>query len=318
MKAKIIAELCQNHNGDLKTLGDMVTAAAGAGADYAKIQTMFADDLAFRERFERGRIVKGKTEVIKRPHQSEYERLKLLDLDINGHRLFLDLCHENGIKPLTTIFSRSRIPMVHDLGFDEVKVASYDCSSYPMIRELKERFRYLFVSTGATYDAEVQKTAGLLRDHPYSFMHCVTIYPTPIETLNLARMNYLRTFTPQVGFSDHTSPNTDGLNAAIVALWLGANVIERHFTISDQARTKDGPVSITAQQLRSLVEYAGMSKEELEHEHISKIPGYDSMLGTERPGLGYTEMLNRDYYRGRFGSKIDGKTVFNWEEARII
>jgi len=318
MAAKIIAELCQNHNGSLKTLGDMVNAVAEAGADYAKIQTMFADDLTFRERFEHGRIERAMPQVLRRPYHAEYDRLKSLDLDVDGHRAFLDLCRETGVKPLTTIFSRSRIPMVHDLGFNEVKVASYDCSSYPMIRELKEKFRYLFISTGATYDEEVQKTAETLKDYPYSFMHCVTVYPSPLAILNLTRMNYLRGFTHHVGFSDHTSVERDGLKAALVALWLGADIIERHFTILERGMTKDGPVSIDSQQLKSLVEYAGMSNDELERDHVSKIPEYYSMIGRKRPGLSHAERVNRDYYRGRFASKINGKTVFNWEETPDI
>ena len=315
MAAKIIAELCQNHNGNLKTLGDMVNAVAEAGADYAKIQTIFADDLTFRERFEQGRIEAGTTQILSRPYHSEYDRLKSLDLNADAHRFFLDLCRENGVKPLTTIFSRSRIPLVHDLGFDDVKVASYDCASYPMIRELKDKFTHLFISTGATHDEEVQKTAETLKDYSYSFMHCVTVYPTPLVILNLTRMNYLRGFTKQVGFSDHTLVERDGLKAALVALWLGADVIERHFTILERGMTKDGPVSIDSQQLKALVEFAKMGDDELERDHISKIPEYESMIGKERPGLSHEERMNRDYYRGRFASKVNGKTVFNWEET---
>lgn len=315
MVAKIIAELCQNHNGNLKTLGEMVSAIAEAGADYAKIQTIFADDLTFRERFEHGRIEHGTAQILTRPYHSEYDRLKSLDLDADAHHFFLDLCRENGVKPLTTIFARSRIPLVHELGFDEVKVASYDCASYPMIRELKEKFRHLFISTGATHDKEVQNTAEILKNFPYSFMHCVTVYPTPLAILNLTRMNYLRGFTHHVGFSDHTSVERDGLKAALVALSLGADIIERHFTILERDMTKDGPVSIDSQQLKTLVEYAKMSNDELERDHVSKIPEYKSMIGNERPGLSHAERVNRDYYRGRFASKVDGKTVFNWEET---
>ena len=74
-----IAELCQNHNGDFELLKEMTYAAKESGADYAKIQTIFANMVSFRERFEKGKIVNGIEEVIKRPYKAEIERLKKLE-----------------------------------------------------------------------------------------------------------------------------------------------------------------------------------------------------------------------------------------------
>ena len=76
--AKIIAELCQNHNGDIKILEEMVHAAAESGADYAKIQSMHSTELTHRPRFDEGLIEGGKIKVIKRPFKAEYERLSKL------------------------------------------------------------------------------------------------------------------------------------------------------------------------------------------------------------------------------------------------
>ena len=73
--AKLIAELCQNHNGDINILDEMVAAAAESGADYAKIQSINSGELSFRERFENGLKEGGRTRVIKRPYKNEYERL---------------------------------------------------------------------------------------------------------------------------------------------------------------------------------------------------------------------------------------------------
>ncbi|MBI2127280.1 MAG: N-acetylneuraminate synthase family protein, partial [Thaumarchaeota archaeon] len=117
---KIIAELCQNHKGDINILKRMVWEAAGAGATYAKIQSIFADDLTKRYLFEEGVKEKEIVKVIKRPYAAEYARLKPMDLDRRAHEIFLDECQAAGIKPLTTIFARARIPFVHELGFKEV------------------------------------------------------------------------------------------------------------------------------------------------------------------------------------------------------
>lgn len=315
--AKIIAELCQNHNGSIETLKEMICAAAEAGATYAKMQSLFADDLTYRERFEQGQKDGMSVKTIKRPYRVEYERLRKLDLDRDAHVTFLDECKAAGIRPLTTIFARSRIPMISDLGFKDVKVASYDCASYTLIRELMETFEHLYISTGATFDDEVEKTAGMLSGHSFSFLHCVTIYPTPLGKLNLNRMKFLRKFTKEVGFSDHTFADNDGLKADIVALFTGADVIERHFTLLPRGKTKDGPVSIDYEQLKELVEFSKMNRDEL-REHVLKIPNYDEMIKSENLGLSDEELLNRDYYRGRFASKINGKVIFNWESDSVF
>ncbi|MBE18852.1 MAG: general stress protein [Thaumarchaeota archaeon] len=315
--AKIIAELCQNHNGNIDLLKEMIWSAADCGATHAKIQTIYSADLTFRERFEDGVTDNsGVVTSITRPYSPEFARLQKLDLSVDVHSQFIDECNAAGIIPLTTIFNRSRLKLILDLGFKEIKIASYDCASFPLIKDLKNKFEKIYVSTGATHDHEIETTADILNDQNFFFLHCVTIYPTPIDKLNLNRINYLRHFTNQVGFSDHTQSDLTGLDADIVALWKGANIIERHFTILDASQTKDGPVSINPEKLKNLVEYSTMKNDEL-YEHVKQIHNYEIMLGSESHTLSDEELLNRDYYRGRFASIINGRTIYNWEEVNL-
>ena len=311
---KIIAELCQNHNGDVNILKDMIWRAADSGASHVKIQTIFSEDLTFRERFEDGVTSNGIIKSIKRPYSPEFERLSKLDLGFDTHALFIDECSSAGVIPLTTVFNRSRLESIIELGFKEIKIASYDCASFPLINDLKNKFNHIYVSTGATHDSEIETTADILRDQNFSFLHCVTIYPTPVDKLNLNRIDYLRQFTDSVGFSDHTRPSQHGINPDIVALWKDADVIERHFTILDSSQTKDGPVSVNPEQLKNIVDYSKYSHDELS-KLVKNIPDYDKMLGSKTHSLSEEELLNRDYYRGRFASKINGKTIYNWEES---
>lgn len=314
----VIAELCQNHNGDLGVLKEMVWAAAEAGATYAKIQSMLADDLPKRARFETGEWEGDIQTAIKRPYQPEYDRLKPMDLDDDAHHYFAEECARAGIKPLTTVFSRSRIPFIASLGWDGVKVASYDCASLPMLAELKERFAHLYISVGATHDHEIKAAAELLGAHPFTLLHCVTIYPTPLNEMHLARLDYLRQFTPSVGFSDHSLVSRDGIKASIAAMAMGANVVERHFTILPVDQTKDGPVSIRPDELKSLVEYSKMGDQALKDYVQREIPELDEMIGQPTRELSHTELLNRDYYRGRFASRVDGDWVYNWEDKKVF
>ena len=311
---KIIAELCQNHNGDVNILKDMIWRAADSGASHVKIQTIFSEDLTLRERFEEGVTSNGVVKSIKRPYLPEFERLSKLDLGFDTHALFIDECSSAGVIPLTTVFNRSRLESIIELGFKEIKIASYDCASFPLINDLKNKFNHIYVSTGATHDSEIETTANILSDQNFSFLHCVTIYPTPVDKLNLNRIDYLRQFTNSVGFSDHTRPSQHGIDPDIVALWKGADVIERHFTILDSSQTKDGPVSINPEQLKNIVDYSKYNRDELS-KLVENISDYDKMLGSKTHSLSEEELLNRDYYRGRFASKINGKTIYNWEES---
>ena len=309
---KIIAELCQNHNGDVNILKDMIWRAADSGASHVKMQTIFSEDLTFRERFEEGITSNGVVKSIKRPYSPEFERLSKLDLEFDTHALFIDECSSAGVIPLTTVFNRSRLESIIELGFKEIKIASYDCASFPLINDLKNKFNHIYVSTGATHDSEIETTADILSDQNFSFLHCVTIYPTPVDKLNLNRIDYLRQFTDSVGFSDHTCSSQHGIDPDIVALWKDADVIERHFTILDSSQTKDGPVSVNPEQLKNIVDYSKYNLDELS-KLIENIPDYDKMLGSKTHSLSEEELLNRDYYRGRFASKINGKTIYNWE-----
>ncbi|MBI2252253.1 MAG: N-acetylneuraminate synthase family protein [Armatimonadetes bacterium] len=317
--ALIIAEFCQNHNGKIDLLKEMIYSAAEAGADYAKIQTIFVEDLTYRAEFEEAVYNKnGKQLTFKRPYFTEYERLKTLELDYKLHAFFIDECNKIGIKPLTTIFSRKRIFDLQKLGFKAVKIASYDCGSFPLIEDIKDKFFPLFISTGASFEEEIRRTASILKGREFYFLHCVTIYPTPLNLLNLRKMEFLRQFTSLVGFSDHSLTEKDGLKASLSALVLGAGVIERHFSILGSEQTKDGAISIDKTQLKKLCRYAKMDKNELLELAKKEAPEF-KFISEEKLKLELSpeEILNRNYYKGRFASKAGEKYIYNWESAPL-
>jgi N,N'-diacetyllegionaminate synthase len=319
---KILAEFCQNHNGDMAILKDMIWSAAEAGATHGKIQTIFSNDLSFREEFENGATdSNGNVITIKRPYKAEYDRLKGLELEYEQHEKFISECNKANLVPLTTAFNLASVSHLKDMGWNNVKVASYDCASLPLIELLSDSFEELIISTGATYDDEIEKTAKYLNENNknFSFLHCVTIYPTPLKDMHLNRMNYLRKFTDSVGLSEHSKVSESGVKACLAAIYLGAEIIERHFTVLDESMTKDGPVSITASHIEEIVAFDNMSKSDQKQYIDENIPEYTDMLGNKTRELSGGELLNRAYYRGRFCNKANDKQIYNWqEEAREI
>jgi len=316
---KVIAEFCQNHNGDETLLKEMIHMASEAGTTHAKIQTIFADDLAFRDRFETGEMVDGAVKCIKRPYKPEFDRLKSLELTYEQQARFCETCIKFGITPLTTCFSRGSIPYIKELKINTIKVASYDCGSLPMIKELADNFENIIISTGASYNEEIESTALLLKEKQkkFSFLHCVTIYPTPLDNMHLKRMEYLRKFTPSVGLSNHAHSSNDGIKADVAAVYLGAEYIERHFTVLPPEQTRDGIVSITPNQLKDIVSFSKLSKDDQKAYLDENVPEFEVMLGETDRELSHTELLNRDYYRGRFATISNGRTVYNWEEVSL-
>ena len=319
---KIIAEFCQNHNGSMELLARMIEQAASAGATHGKMQTIMANTISYRPQFEEGLVVNDVVRAIKRPYAQEYDRLKKLEINHDETLLFIKHCKENGLIPITTCFTRSHVKELAEVGFKSIKVASYDCASFPLLRELAEKFDEIVVSTGATFDDEVMHAADVLAGTKFAFLHCVTMYPTPLQEMHLLRMNWLRSMAPKVGFSDHTLVERDGLIASKGALALGAEIIERHFTILDPTESRDGPISVTPRALAELADFAKMPIEDRLSSMDSEHPEWRIMLGDERSLMSDEELLNRDYYRGRFAtpreeSRNGSRMIFNWEETPI-
>ncbi|HWQ95843.1 MAG TPA: N-acetylneuraminate synthase family protein [Candidatus Methylomirabilis sp.] len=208
MRTKIIAELASCHNGNPDMAKALVRAASEAGVDIVKFQSWKASDVKDTD-----------------PDKKRYEQLEFRD---EWHRDMISYCRQCGIEFLTTVFDIKRIPFLRSLGQDSIKVASYDMKNYRLLSELKKNFKKIYVSTGGSYPEEIQKAAEILKGHDYTLLHCVLSYPTPFDQANLAKIDWLRQFAPSVGFSDHTG----GTEAAKVAIAMGIDVLEKHFTLS--------------------------------------------------------------------------------------
>ena len=145
--------------------------------------------------------------IFKRPFRAEYDRLSKLTLSDELVSLFIKTCINKNVIPLTTCFIRADITNIINQGFKEIKVASYDCSSYQMLRELSPKFDHIYVSTGATFDREVIYASSILKKYAKSFslMQCTTIYPTQLSQINLDRLKFLNNLSENFGFSDHSA-----------------------------------------------------------------------------------------------------------------
>jgi N,N'-diacetyllegionaminate synthase len=191
-----------------------------------------------------------------------------------------------------------------------------------LLKELSKKFDEIIVSTGATHDDEVIHAAEILKGTNFSMLHCVTLYPTPLEQMHMARMEWLRTLSPSVGYSDHSLVSDTGLLASKAALALGADIIERHFTLLLASETRDGPVSINKSELKELSNFSKLSGDDKLLKMDEEFPNWRMVIGQKHRKLSDGELLNRDYYRGRFASpreetRMGDRMIYNWEDVPL-
>jgi N,N'-diacetyllegionaminate synthase len=276
---KFIAEMCQNHNGDMDLLETMVVDAAKNGADICKIQTIEAKHLIYWKEFEDFR-----------PYEKEYERLKSLELSVDDEKRFVEICRQNKVEPMTTVFEHRGFKRFNNVGYKLMKISGY--SAQKVLPKIKEfNFEHLYISTSSMSYAEIEWLAKHLKLNlpyrNYTLLNCTCVYPTPLEKLNLQNIEFYRKHFgfKNVGLSDHTNPHEDNLLSSKLAIYQGIDVLERHFTILGKDETRDGKVSITPDMLSELKRFSMLSPKE-QYEEINE--------------LNETQKFNHHYYRNRF------------------
>lgn len=246
----IIAEAGVNHNGNLDTAKKLIDVAACAGADYVKFQTFRADALV-RHNAQMAEYQKrnlGKEE-------SQYSMLKALELTPEDHIKLIEHCQQAGIKFLSTAFDLDSAKLLHDLGLDLWKIPSGEITNYPLLRQIAQYGGKVVMSTGMSTLNEVKAAMNVLTENgidkaDITVLHCNTQYPTPIEDINLGVMKTLgKELGVQYGYSDHTV----GITAAVWAAYLGASIIEKHFTLDKNLPGPDQKASLDPSHLIRLV-----------------------------------------------------------------
>ena len=306
-KLEIIAELCQNHNGSRTNLLEMAKLAKRAGASYAKIQALYSKELVYRAQFENPNIYRF---GMYRPFKAEMARLQKLDLSLEDEKSFVNYCLEIGIEPMITVFTKSGVERAFEAGFKKIKIASYDSTNLDLIDSVLGFATDLFISTGATTTKEVEFLcrflSGSSSECNISLLHCKTEYPNILTSVNLNRMIWLETFGFRVGFSDHTATfNSDGDRIPLrnlpskMAIYLGASVLERHFTNLNPTETKDGKISVLEDDLIELKNFSELNKVQQTEYLMKYTDEKNSILGSKDYEPSVEEWWNRSYYRGR-------------------
>jgi len=241
----IIAEIGNNHNGDVELAKKLVDLAIDAGADCVKFQMRNIESLYKNS---------GKSDDKSADLGAQYTLDLLSRFQLTNDELIevFDYCRSKGIISLCTPWDLHSLEVLEDYGMDAYKVSSADLTNTELLEALAATGKPLICSTGMSTESEIKYAVNLLHTHAvqYVLLHCNSTYPTPDRDVNLRYLSRLcEIAVGPVGYSGHER----GYLAPILAVSLGASVVEKHFTIDKEMEGNDHKVSLLPEEFSEMV-----------------------------------------------------------------
>lgn len=245
----IIAELSANHNGSLQNALETIKAAKEIGANVIKLQTYTADTMTLNSNKD-DFIVKGGTIWDGR---NLYELYQEAYTPWEWHKELFDYARSIGIDIFSTPFDKSSVDFLEQFNPSAYKVASFEITDYELIEYIASKQKPIIISTGTASIEEIQDAVDICRkvgNNNIVLLKCTSAYPAPFEDANLATIpNLADTFNVTPGFSDHTL----GITAPVVAVALGAKIIEKHFILDRAIGGADAEFSLNKQEFGDMI-----------------------------------------------------------------
>lgn len=243
----IIAELSANHNGNIERAFETIKAARDQGAHAIKIQTYTADTMTIDCDSEEFMIRGGLWDGYKL-----YDLYKWAETPFEWHKAIFDYAASIGITIFSTPFDETAVDLLESLNTPAYKIASFEATDLPLIRYVASKGKPMIMSTGMCSEEEIAEAVNTAREagcKELVLLHCISSYPAPMDQAKLRQMpNLAERFNSLPGLSDHTL----GTTASVVAVALGACVIEKHFTLGRQDKGPDSEFSIEPEELKRL------------------------------------------------------------------
>lgn len=256
--AYIIAELSANHNHDIDQALRLIEAAKEAGADAIKLQTYTADTLTIdsdKEYFRiKGTIWEGK---------NLYKLYGEAYTPWEWHAQLKRAADNLRVHLFSTPFDPTAVDFLADLDVPAFKIASFEMVDLPLIAKIAAAGRPIIMSTGMSTLAEVDEAVQAVRaagGEELALLKCTSAYPSPPEAMNLRTIPHMAAaFDVPVGLSDHTL----GVAVPVVAVSLGACIIEKHFTLSRAVPGPDSSFSLEPHEFRQMVDEVRVAEQAL-------------------------------------------------------
>jgi N,N'-diacetyllegionaminate synthase len=236
----LIAEIGNNHEGDINLAEKMIKEAASSGAHAVKFQTIEPDQL------------------VSKLDKTRYEQLCRYSLTRSNYEYLAKVADNENIIFLSTPFSINAVDWLDPL-VPAYKIASGDNNFNPLIKYISEKNKPIILSTGMSTLQDIEKASLLIKNvwkdllvNPgLALLHCVSAYPANMEDANLSTINLLQKYCDVVGYSDHVM----GIDVAVLSVAAGARIVEKHFTLDKKYSSfRDHSLSANPAELKTLAD----------------------------------------------------------------
>ncbi len=229
----IVAELGTGHLGSMARARELVDAAAASGADCAKLQLVYADEI-LHPRAGAVDLPTGRVEL--------YRRFRDLEQPVSFYAELKRYVESKGLLFLCSPFGIRSARDLHTLGVAALKIASPELNHLPLLQEVAGYGLPLVLSTGVSTLADIERALELTGRDRVVVLHCITAYPAPENEYNVSLLASLAAvFGVEVGLSDHS---VDPVLVPVLAVLHGACVVEKHFTLSRAGAGLDDPIAL--------------------------------------------------------------------------
>ena len=245
----IIAELSCNHNQNINTALTLIKTAKECGADAVKIQTYKPETIT---------LDSNKDDFILQG--GLWDKYKLFDLYKKAmtpwewHKQLKDYAESLEIEFFSSPFDTSAVDLLESINVKRYKVASFEAQDTILLKKIAQTKKPVILSTGTSPYRTLQEAVYILRKYgctDITLLKCTSEYPAPIEKANLKTMQDLKEkFNVKVGLSDHTLC----IEVPITAVAMGAEVVEKHFTLSRSSGSLDDPFSLEPDEFKQMVD----------------------------------------------------------------
>lgn len=299
-KTIIIAEIGVNHNGNINVAKKLIDIAKKSGADYVKFQTFKTENL-----------VRINTKTVQyqsknlRKKTTQFNLLKKLELSENNHSKIIKYCNKLKISFMSSPFDLESLNLLFRLKIFNIKIASGEINNYILLRNLAQKAKKIFISSGMSTLNEVSQAIKILiksgaKRKNITILHCHTDYPTQLSDVNLFAMETMKKkFNIDVGYSDHTTGN----ETAVAAVALGAKVIEKHITLNKNMIGPDHKASMEPKNFFNYVKF---------------IRNTEILLGSYLKKPSKSELKNKKLVRKSIVAKRNIKKGEIFSEVNII
>lgn len=245
----MIAEMSANHGGSLENALKIVEEAKAAGADCLKIQTYTADTLTINCRKENFTIKGGLWDGY-----NYYDLYKVAHTPWEWQKSIKKRCDELGLDFLSTPFDTTAVDFLEGIGVEFYKIASYELVDIPLIEYIASKGKPIIMSCGMGSIEEIEEAVNACKKYNNNnivLLKCTSEYPAVYSDMNLNTIpDMQKRFGLPVGLSDHSI----GSLASVVAVTLGACIIEKHVRLNGDTESADSAFSMEMSEYRKLVE----------------------------------------------------------------